>query len=557
MHLKYDGYLNYEELGEALHGLAGDHPGLCRVYSIGKSYEGREIWLAELTSSATGPAEEKPAFWVDGNTHAGEVTGSMAALYLIDYLLSNYGGEERVTRLMDEQAFYVLPRLSPDGAERYLTTPYNLRATTRPWPFEEEEPGLHAEDVDGDGEIVQMRLEDPNGEWKVSGRDERLMVPRGPDERGGTYYRIYREGYIKDYDGFEIKVARPLHGLDMNRQYPYAWESEASQQGAGPYPLSEPEARAQVEFILDRKNIFSVHTYHTFSGVLLRPSSDKPDSEMPEHDLAAYKAIGERGREITGYPPLSVYHDFRYTRDRTITGTFDDWAYEGYGAFGWTIELWSMAEKAGIEIEDYIEFIREPGEENGLKMLRWNDEELGGKGFADWREFDHPQLGRVEIGGWKTKYTIQNPPPHLLEEEARKVVMFSLAHAACAPRLTGELDVRELAGGLRRVELRVENAGYLPTNVSQLARDKKLVREIEAELTLPEGAELESGDPRAELGHLSGRSSLGGSSWKSPAFFAGMDSDHRRRVVWIVRGPGKIGVEVRSERAGTLRLEAG
>ena len=89
MKTNFDAYLRYGELTRTLHALAEDHPGFCKVESIGRSYEGREIWLAELTNLKTGPAETKPAFWVDGNTHAGEVTGSMAALYLIEHLLEN------------------------------------------------------------------------------------------------------------------------------------------------------------------------------------------------------------------------------------------------------------------------------------------------------------------------------------------------------------------------------------------------------------------------------------------------------------------------------------
>ena len=115
MKTNFDAYLRYDELTQALHALAEEHPRFCKVESIGKSYEGREIWLAELTNAETGPAETKPAFWVDGNTHAGEVTGSMAALYLVDHLLEKHGSEDLPTRLLDEQAFYVLPRLSPDG----------------------------------------------------------------------------------------------------------------------------------------------------------------------------------------------------------------------------------------------------------------------------------------------------------------------------------------------------------------------------------------------------------------------------------------------------------
>src|ERR687891_319985 len=130
MKTNFDAYLRYDELTQALHALAEEHPRFCKVESIGKSYEGREIWLAELTNAETGPAETKPAFWVDGNTHAGEVTGSMAALYLIEHLLEKHGSEDLPTRLLDEQAFYVLPRLSPDGAERYLTTASILRMST-------------------------------------------------------------------------------------------------------------------------------------------------------------------------------------------------------------------------------------------------------------------------------------------------------------------------------------------------------------------------------------------------------------------------------------------
>jgi murein tripeptide amidase MpaA len=553
--LRFDRYLNYEELTGALKAFAAEHPGLCELVSAGESREGRSIWLLEITNHRTGPAAEKPAFWVDGNTHAGEVTGSMCALYLIQTLLEGHGQNDLITRLLDEQTFYVLPRLSPDGAERYLNTPHTLRASTRPWPEPEEEPGLHAQDLDGDGHIVQMRVEDPNGEWKKSDKDERLMVPRKPDEAGGTYYRVYKEGVFRDYDGFERKIARPLHGLDMNRQYPYGWREEHEQRGAGPYPLSEPEARSQVEAVLARKNVFSVHTYHTFCGAILRPFSDKDDLEMPEQDLAVLKAVGERGTELTGYPNISVYHDFRYDPKEVITGAFDDWAYSAYGVLAYTIEFWSMAKAAGVEVKDFIEFFRDPPEEASLAMLRWNDEELSGEGFVGWREFEPPQLGRVEIGGWKTKFTCQNPPPKFLEAECEKLTRFALAHASCAPRLEAELKVEALSDGLRKIVLDVENTGYLPTNVTRIAVDKKVAKPVKAEIKLPESATIVSGEREVDLGHLAGRSALAGNRWKSPGFFEGLPSDYARRVEWVVKSEGNLEVEVRSEKAGTVRLE--
>ncbi|HKH10504.1 MAG TPA: M14 family zinc carboxypeptidase [Rubrobacter sp.] len=557
MKTSFDGYLRYEDLTRTLHALAKEHPALCRVGSVGRSVEGREIWLVELTNARTGPAAEKPAFWVDGNTHAGEVTGSMAALYLIEHLLENYGSDDLVTRLLDGQAFYVLPRLSPDGAERYLSTAHTLRSNPRPWPEPEPEPGLQPEDIDGDGEILQMRVEDPNGEWRVSDGDARLMVPRAPDEAepGATYFRLYKEGVFKDYDGFEKKIARPLHGLDMNRQYPYRWREDADQGGAGPYPLSEPESRAHVDALLGRRNVFSIHSHHTFCGAILRPYSDRDDKEMPDHDLAVYKAIGQRGTEITGYPNISVYHDFRYEEDKFITGAFDDWAFDYYGVFAFTIEFWSLPAAAGVEVKDFIEFFRDPPEGASLKMLSWNDRELGGEGFSPWTPFDHPQLGRVEVGGWKTKFTHQNPPPKFLEGECEKLARFALAHASAAPRLAAELRTEQPSPGVRRLELRVENTGYLPTNVTRVAADKKLVKPVRATLTLPEGADLVSGEPEADLGHLAGRSALVGGGWKGPAFFQGLPPDNAARYVWVVRGEGPAEIEVRSEKAGVVRLE--
>jgi murein tripeptide amidase MpaA len=555
MKTEFDAYLRYEELTRTLRALAEEHPRLCSVWSIGKSYGGREIWLAELTSSETGPADTKPAFWVDGNTHAGEVTGSMAALYLIEHLLENYGSDDLATRLLDEQAFYILPRLSPDGAERYLTTPHTLRATPRPWPEPEEEPGLQPEDVDGDGNIVQMRVRDENGEWRASDEDSRLMVPRAPDEADpdATYYRLYREGTFKDFDGFERKIARPLYGLDMNRQYPFHWQDE--ERDAGPYPLSEPESRAQVDFFLDHMNIFGVHTYHTYCGAILRPYSNMPDDEMREPDLAIYKALGDRGTEITGYPNISVYHDFSYDPKKSITGAFDDWAYDYYGVFAFTIEFWSMAKASGVEVDDFIEFARNPPEEATLKMLAWNDTKLDGEGFVPWKPFDHPQLGRVEIGGWKTKFTFQNPPPKYLKAECEKLTRFALSHASTAPRLRTRLETKQLSPGLRRIELVVENTGYLPTNITSVATDKKLAKPVQATLGLPPEASLISGQREVDLGHLAGRSALTANRWKNPPFFQGLPSDYARQTTWIIRGEGPVRIDIRGGRAGTVRLE--
>jgi hypothetical protein len=81
------------------------------------------------------------------------------------------------------------------------------------------------------------------------------------------------------------------------------------------------------------------------------------------------------------------------------------------------VEVWSPQRQAGITEYKYIDWYRQHPLEDDLKLLRWSDEQLGGKGYVNWYPFDHPQLGRVELGGWDTMYAWSNPPSEFLEKE--------------------------------------------------------------------------------------------------------------------------------------------
>ena len=239
---------------------------------------------------------------------------------------------------------------TPTSAELALARPPKyVRSSTRPYPFEDKKDGLHSEDIDGDGRILQMRIADPTGDWKVSDRDPRLMVKRAPDESGGIYYRILPEGLIENYDGHLITIAPPIQGLDFNRNFPGAWRPEGEQRGTGDFPGSEPEIRAVIEFMASHPNIFGAITYHTYSRAILRPYGTKSDDEMDANDKWVYEAITERGTELTGYPAVSVYHHFRYHPKEVITGVFDDWLFDHKGIFALTVEMWDLATAAGVE----------------------------------------------------------------------------------------------------------------------------------------------------------------------------------------------------------------
>ena len=227
----FDRFVKFPELTEILERLASEHPRLLSLSSIGKSHEDRDIWLCTVTNAETGPADEKPAIWIDANIHATELTGSTAALYLLNKLVDGYGIDDTVTRALDTRTFYVVPRMGPDGAELAMAEkPRWVRSSVREYPRTDQQDGLIAQDMDGDGRILTMRIKDDNGTWKPSTADHRLLVPRDPVEDGpGPYYRLLTEGEIQNYDGVTVKPAPNIAGLDMNRNYPIEWRPENEQ----------------------------------------------------------------------------------------------------------------------------------------------------------------------------------------------------------------------------------------------------------------------------------------------------------------------------------------
>ena len=553
---RFNKFYRYPELTRLLKEYAREYLDLIRLESIGKSHEGRDVWLVTATNFKSGGDTEKPAFWVDGNIHASEVTTSAAALYLIHSLVTKYKTDPNITRALDTRAFYIVPRVNPDGAEWALADrPKIIRSSTREYPYADDPmDGLvTGEDIDGDGRLLQMRIEDPNGAWKTHPNEPRLMVRRDPIETGGKYYRILPEGLLKDYDGVTIKVIGPKQGLDLNRNFPAGWHPESDQHGAGPYPASEPEARNLVDFIARHTNITGTISFHTMSGVLLRPYDDRSDDAFPTSDLWTYQKIGDKGTEITGYPNVSVFHDFKYHPKQVITGGFDTWTYDHVGVFSWTVEFWSPMKQAGIEKFKFIDWYREHPVEDDFKLLKWNDEVLKGKGFVDWYAYKHPQLGKVELGGWNYLHMWTNPPLEFLEKEISAFPEWIIWHTLISPRLVLlESKVTSLGADTYCIRFVVQNEGWLPTYVTKKALERKMTRGVIAEISLPKGASLEAGKERQELGELEGRAYKPVNPEETEE-----STDERVKVEWVIKAKKgtKIKFLAKHERAGILRTQ--
>jgi len=219
-------YHRYRERTERLRAAADRYPDLLDLRSIGTSPKSRAVWDAALTDTATGAAETKPTYWIDGNTRASEPMGSAAARFTIDWVLRR-ADEPDIAELLRATALYVAPRVNHDGAEGCLETGRFVRSAPRLYP--DRRPRFVEADVDGDGEVLQMRIRNPDRTRKVSDEDSRRSVPRRPWDREGRFdpealrdpqYPVGGERFGLDFNrrgSLPTAVARPERGAPMVR----------------------------------------------------------------------------------------------------------------------------------------------------------------------------------------------------------------------------------------------------------------------------------------------------------------------------------------------------
>ncbi len=525
----HDRYLTHDELGTWLKQVVAAAPNLATLTTIGLSRQGRAIWCVTLTNVATGSAESKSAFHIDANNHGEEVITSAVALYTIDQLVQGYEHDQEIAELLDTRTVYVIPRLNPDGAEICLTTPYRTVGNGRYLPSEEHATGLHPEDIDGDGRILQMLVPTPKGEWRRSEEDDRLLVQREPGEVGGNYYRLLPEGILRDWDGFTYPIKKPKHG-NLNRQFPIHWSPEYGEYGAGELPLIEPEAAALARFVLDHPNIAGVQAYHSHGAIILRPSSNVPDSEIDPNDLDTFKTLGAIGTRLTGYPVVSTFESFTPDKRNPRHGGFTEWCYYHLGVIAFTNELWNVEREVGKANDRFFEDMAQ-GENVQRALLDWAEEHAP-DAFARWTPRSHPQLGEILVGGWDSFRIHRNPPPALISRVAEPNMRFTIQHALASPRLVIEhFEAEHIEGGVYRLRAVFSNDGYLPTNLTRRALSIDVIEGVTVRLKVPIGAELISGNDETAVGHLAGRDTRRGTydPWRRPW------GEPTRVLIWVMR----------------------
>lgn len=552
-------YLTFAEVESQLQAWAAAHADVCKLHVIGHSLEGRPIYVLAIGD------ESAPAVWIDANMHATEVSGTNVALGLAEAFLALRGGasptsfglaETLAERLRTVTAF-ILPRMSPDGAEAVLSTSRYVRSVPRHPDPGGLAPRWVAHDVNGDGRALLMRREDPCGEFVALAEVPHVLVPRKLEDPG-PYYAIYPEGTIENFDGHTIPEPHFLtdNRTDLNRNFPYAWAPEADQVGAGSSATSEPESRAVVAFVERHPNLFAWLNLHTFGGVYLRPLGDGPDSKMHQGDLAIFREIGEFSTKVSGYPMVSGFEEFLYEPDKPLKGDLSDWAYHHRGTFAYVCELWDLAKQVGIEVRrPFIQTYDRVTRDELLKIVAWDREHNQGRVLGHWHAFEHPQLGAVEVGGVDPRFGIWNPPPERIDELVRAQTTAFLRVAAMLPQLTARVvSARALGEGVSLVEVVVENRGYLGTVGASTAAKHAWCEPLRAIIEAPPGGSLEDGPALRELGHLEGWGSGAADPTMQFAFARSRGNGAAKRLRFVVRGRGAGRVTITSKRVGSLAV---
>lgn len=300
----YSSYHNYDAMTKELKILVDANRSIAKLESIGKTLEGRDLWVVTIGNQTGTPLDERPGMFIGANFEGDHVIGSEISLSTISYLLNNYSLNEDVRKSIDEHVYYIIPRMNPDGAEMMFA---NLKtgSKTNLSPYDGDNDGRMDEDgpddLNRDGFITIMRVKDENGLYMIDPDEPRLLKKADPKKGESGVYSVYWEGIDNDNDGFINED--PAGGVDINRNfmhdYPYFSED------AGWHMVSEKESKALMAWIIKHRNIAVMLNFGESDNLINPPNAKGQLSSGRGIDMISfandsYSEAGRVGMITTG-----------------------------------------------------------------------------------------------------------------------------------------------------------------------------------------------------------------------------------------------------------------
>jgi hypothetical protein len=547
--LDFDRWHDVAELQADMKALEKAYPKFVKYIVLGKSYGGRDIAGVVVNNPDTGPDTSKAAMYIEANIHGNEIQGGEICIYTIWYLMENYGRIDRITKLVNERAFYIVPTVNPDGRDYFMHGPGgNARTGHMPvdddndYQFDEDGP----EDLNGNGVIEQIRKYVPGqGTHRKSATDPRVMEPVKPGEVG-DYILLGQEGIDHDGDG---RVGEDGFGsYDPNRNFASDWQPNYIQGGAMDYPFQLPEARAVNDFLVTHPNIAGLQTYHNNGGMILRSPGAEWTGEYPASDVRVYDELGRNAERILPYYRYLVIWSGLYT----VHGGVTDWGNDGLGIVSFSNELWNNGQY--FTSPDLKEQQKDPNSPIAPRVANYffNDFLEFGDELTAWKEFDHPQFGKVEIGGAFKKTFGRVPPRFMNEELCHRNMAWTLYQADEMPLMKmGDSKVEKLGEGVYRVWVDLVNERSAPTVLAKAAANNVVPPDI---LTLDgKGVEVLSASWVPNKWRAAVAQAIDQKDLKRIILRNGVGNHATRTVQYLVKGAGTITVKYASLKGGTVQ----
>jgi hypothetical protein len=487
-------YYNPAAMAERLASLGGQEPALVRVRELARSREDRTVWMVEVGDGTDEDRASRPAMLVVAGIEGDDLVGPVTAVSWIEQLAREYREVSPTADLLKATTLYVVPCLNPDAVERYFAEP-RIDDERNGTPCDEDHDGLTdedgCEDLNGDGLITMMRIEDKEGQYLPDPNENRLLLKADPLKGETPIWRLLPEGIDNDRDKRWNEDGPG--GVNFNRNFPYNYKYFAPD--AGVHPVSENETRALADFVVAHPNVGLVLTYGAADNLRKTPKSAtppgraKPMEAVSDKDIGYFEALGKVYRARLGLDKeLEVASE---------PGSFSDWMYFHRGRLSLATCPWDPAAAVALakskkdkdkEESPQVAKTEDPNDPNAPKaeekkpakdksedkrgkdereQLAWFDEHSP-DAFVAWQAVEHPDFPgrRVEVGGFRP-FVRTNPPLAMLDEVAGKQGDFLTDLAGRLPRIAvAKIECRLLADSIYEIEILVTNTGFLPTALS-------------------------------------------------------------------------------------------
>ena len=434
---------NYNEICEYLKKAQQEHPDVMTLESLAKTEGGRDIWA--ITLCKDGKPEDKPAFYVQGGIHAQEGMGITCSLNFLWTVL------EKNPEILDNQTVYILPCVNPDGSDLCVTTGVEVRSKL------ERIPGLPnaviPQDINGDGKILFMRWEDPNGYYVDLPECGNMLVHRRAGDKG-PFYSMITEGIVENYNGGALQ--RGMRNLDFNRQYGVGW---ANNPNGGDFPGNHIEPRTIMKFMSTHPNIYMIMDVHCGTRALIYAT---PGNLA---DARLFRKLANMCQEMTG---IEAVPSPDYARPdgypaSNLKGHIDDYTYDALGVPAVTVELGNGYNSLGMSSRDV--FNADLYERELISEIVKMHAAKGRTIAKPWEKVSHPQLGEIEVGGLDYHGAYFMDPDDMLEL-LPKVADYFLEASKMVPVLDFTNVTCEAMGkDIYRIRAGIVNNGVLSTRL--------------------------------------------------------------------------------------------